>query len=86
MYTNKPCAICGNENSKIREFFINEIGECDAFCDEHYIEVLEISLDGSHGKTDGKRGGGMLSRYSYNPKRKEIIIQMQEHKRIRRFR
>lgn len=81
------CAVCGYCCGEVREFLVNEAGESDPLCDEHYIEVLEMLLDELHGRTDSKRGGGMLSQYSYNPKRLEIIIKdKQTVKKIRKNR
>lgn len=68
------CAVCGYCCGEVREFLVNEAGESDPLCDEHYIEILETLLDECKGH-DSKEGSGIITRgYRYNPKRIEIII------------
>ncbi len=81
------CAVC-KEFGKIRDFIVSEMQEQNILCDLHYIEVLEMLLDESNGRNDAKSGGGgMLSRYSYNPARIVFITKETEGiKKIRRCR
>jgi|GEM_PF-2129383 len=83
----EKCIICGDESAEIREFLVNKTGECDPLCNKHYIEIIEMLLDECKGHGDSKKGGGLLSRFNYNPKRLQIVIRKTESvKKIRRCR
>lgn len=82
------CAVCGYCCGEVREFLVNEIGESDPLCDEHYIEILEMLLNECKGHDNNRGGSGiMTSRYRYNPKKLKMIIQdTQTVKKIRKNR
>jgi hypothetical protein len=67
------CRYC-DEQGKRREEVLNEHGEHDVLCGEHFAMVLLVKLDECKGENSYPKAVAFRSRYSYLPEKEKVII------------
>jgi len=67
------CRYC-DEQGKKREEVLNEHGEHDVLCAEHFAMVLLVKLDECKGENSYPKAVTFRNRYSYVPKKEVLVI------------
>ena len=70
--TNK-CRYCDDQGKK-REEVLNEHGEHEVLCGEHFSMVLLVQLDECKGENSYPKAVTFRNRYSYVPKKEVLVI------------